>query len=110
MGVTIHFTDDDFNLMTMLLKCALFNETHTSANLAAELNSVSEEWGVDKKVMLAVSDNAANITNAIKNGTGWKFLGCYAHTLNLVVRDALNAQLMITDIINKVTIIVTHFK
>lgn len=110
MGVTIHFIDEDFKLQTMLLKCAVFNVSHTSANLSADLNNITEEWGVRQKVVLAISDNAANITSAIKNGTGWKFFGCYAHTLNLIVKDALNVQPEITEIIGKVKTIVTHFK
>ncbi|KAJ8958368.1 hypothetical protein NQ314_006429 [Rhamnusium bicolor] len=72
IGITIHFVDDDFKLQTMLLKCAVFNKSHISANLSDELNTISEEWGVNRKVVLAVSDNAANIASAIKNGTNYR--------------------------------------
>ncbi|KAJ8933184.1 hypothetical protein NQ318_011473 [Aromia moschata] len=48
----------------------LLSKSHSSANLSSELNSIAEEWGVKQKIMLAVSDNAPNITSAIKNGTG----------------------------------------
>jgi hypothetical protein len=34
MRVTIHFVDDDFKLQTMLLKCAVFSGSHTTANLS----------------------------------------------------------------------------
>jgi hypothetical protein len=90
MGVTIHFVDHDFKLQTMLLKCAVFNGSHTSANLSSELNTIA---GGHQKIVQAVSDNSANFTSAIKNGTGWKFFGCYAHTLTLIIRDALMSSL-----------------
>lgn len=46
MGITVHFIDNNFKLCSVLLKCAVFNESHTSANLAEELKSVTQEWGV----------------------------------------------------------------
>lgn len=90
MGVTLHFIDKNFALQTILLKCAVFCESHTNANLAAELKTITQEWGLDKNIILAISDNAANVKIAIVNGPGWKFFGCYAHTLNLIVRDSLS--------------------
>nr|CAI5863488.1 unnamed protein product [Callosobruchus analis] len=100
MGVTIHFIDEDFKLRTMLLKCAC----------QPELNSISEKWGIKKKIVLTVSDNAANITSAIKNGTSSTFFGCSAHNLNLIVRDALDVQPEIAQIMGKVKTIVAYFK
>lgn len=36
-------------------------------------------------------------------------LGCFAHTLNLIVNDALNVD-SLTSLINKIKIVVTHFR
>lgn len=58
-------------------------------NIAAELRRILDEWNLTRKVNFAVTDNAANITNAIKDHLGWKHYGCYAHTLNLVLQDSL---------------------
>ncbi|KAJ8968788.1 hypothetical protein NQ314_002096 [Rhamnusium bicolor] len=73
---------------------------HTSENLALELRKVTTEWGIKDKIILAVSDNAANIVSAIKS-VGWKQLGCVAHTINLTVKDGLKND-DIQTIINKV--------
>lgn len=109
MGVTIHFIDDNFKFQSMLLSCSTFNEAHTSNNLSEELRQITTNWKVEKKILLAVSDNAANIKSAILNGRGWKFFGCYAHTLNLIVQDALNLD-VVKDVLSKIKTIVSHFK
>jgi len=53
-----------------------------------------------KKIILAVSDNANNIKSAL-NSLKVKSLGCFAHTFNLIVQDALKLQLCLIDKINK---------
>lgn len=109
MSITAHFIDTDFTIQSTLLSCSIFYQNHTSENLAKELLAVIAEWGLNGRVVLAISDNAANIKSAIRNSTPWKFLGCYAHTLNLVVTDALKTP-NVNCTIDKVKTIVTHFK
>jgi hypothetical protein len=47
-----------------------------SDNLAKELLTIAKDWTIEGKIVLAVSDNAANIKSAIQNRTPWKFFGC----------------------------------
>lgn len=65
--------------------------------------------GYWKKIVLAVSDSASNIKNAISKELGWKHFSCFAHTLNLIVNDALHID-AVTEILEKIKIIVGHFK
>jgi len=90
-----------------LLDCFEFSERHTADNLAQQLLSVAAEWGVDKKVVCCLTDNAANVSKAIKT-IGWMHLPCLAHTINLVVRDALGLQAS-KPIIDKVKEAVEYF-
>lgn len=55
---------------------------------------------------MAVSDNASNIKNAL-GLLKLKHLGCFAHTLNLVVQSALTIE---NDLVDKVKTIVTYFR
>lgn len=109
VGITVHFIDDEFRFRSVLLKCATFDQAHTGVNLAKDLKDVAEEWGLLKKIVLTVTDNAANIKAAVINELGWKHFGCYAHTLNLIVQSALNLDI-IKELIDKVKTIVGHFK
>jgi hypothetical protein len=81
----------------------------TSENLATELRRVVESWGIENKILLAVSENAANIKNAISRKLSWNHFGCFAYTLNLIVKDGLKNKEM-SAIIEKVKQIVAHFR
>lgn len=48
------------------------------------------------KVVAIVTDNASNIVSAAR-ATGWRHIPCFAHTLNLVVQDALQADLTVVN-------------
>ncbi|GBP09516.1 Zinc finger BED domain-containing protein 6 [Eumeta japonica] len=45
-----------------------------------------EIWKISNKVTAIVSDNVNNIVAAVQSG-GWRHIGCFAHTLNLVVQE-----------------------
>lgn len=109
IAITAHFVNSKFDMCSILLECCPMTESHTAKNLSAVLMRVTEEWGITSKILLAVSDNASNIKNAIQNELKWRHLGCFAHTLNLIVKNALsNEQVCIT--LQKVKQIVAHFR
>lgn len=105
MAVTAHFITNNWELKSFLLECFSFTERHTAENLRNELVRVANDWNISRKVHAIVSDNAANIGKAVQL-TGWPHLGCVAHTLNLVVQ---NAVLTIKPLQLKLKAIVGHF-
>nr|CAI5848151.1 unnamed protein product [Callosobruchus analis] len=106
IAITGHFIDETFKMRSILLECDIFEGSHTGLNLSKTLIEVAKNWGLEKKVILAVSDNAANIKNAIAY-TGWKHFGCFAHSLNLTVQGALK---VVHAILEKIKIVVAYFK
>lgn len=68
--------------------------------------------GIEKDgVFLIVTDNGCNIKSAVYNYFGKeKHLPCFAHTLNLVVQNALDDTQNIANIITKGKNLVTFFK
>lgn len=107
MAVTIHFINDNFKAQSVLLECSSYPEAHTSVNLAAELQRITSLWGLENKILLAVSDNAASIQKAIKEDLKWRHFGCFAHTINLIVQNSLK---IVSPIVSKVRTLVAHFK
>lgn len=90
MSVTCHFIDD-FEMVSYLLDCFEFTERHTADNLAEKLRGIAAEWSVADKMVACVTDNAANVTLAVRKAN-WRHLPCFAHTLNLIVRRALDTM------------------
>lgn len=106
MAITIHFINNEFELKSILLGCHSFNSNHTANNLAQEIEHVLNSWNLYNKISFAVSDNAYNIKNALTT-LGFKNMGCFAHTINLIVQSTLTLE---EDLISKVKTIVTHFR
>jgi hypothetical protein len=70
---------------------------------------MAQDWGIEKKILLAESDNAYNIQNALSIQLNWRHFGCFAHTINLILKDGLKST-DVQQLISKVKIIVTHFR
>lgn len=105
MAITAHFIEENTSLKSFLLSCEEYSERHTSPNLCQYLQKVILDFEMFNKVTAIVSDNAANITSAISLG-GWRGIGCFAHTLNLVVQSAIKD---VNEIVMKVKRIVEYF-
>jgi len=105
-AVTIHFINRGCELKSYLLSCFKYSESHTSEHLKNELIRVVTEWGLENKVAACTSDNAANIVGSISL-CNWRYIGCFARSLNLVVQHALKEIQVVRD---KIKGIVGHFK
>lgn len=87
------------------MDCFPFTDRHTAENLKDELTRVVTEWGIKEKVFAIATDNAANITKAVKL-TSWNHLSCLAHTINLIVQGGIKE---INHIQTKIKAIVEYF-
>ena len=105
IAVTAHFISSDMVLQSCLLECVKYSERHTAENLCNDMKRVITEWGIADKVAAVVTDNAANITAAVRL-SGYRHLPCLAHTLNLVVQQAVQSIAPLKD---KVKHIVEYF-
>jgi hypothetical protein len=74
-------------------------------NLAANFRNCFKPWHIENKIAVIVSDNAANVVPTVRVG-GWRDLGCFAHTLNLIVQKGLKE---IDSTLSKIRRIVTFF-
>lgn len=108
IAVTAHFIDpkNETQLSSVLLGCNGFDEKHTSDNLSKFLRNTIDEWKLSDKLVGAVSDNAANIKAALVK-CNWRYLSCFAHSINLIVQSSLKC---IEPILDKVKEIVRFFK
>ncbi|XP_076047434.1 uncharacterized protein LOC143028969 [Oratosquilla oratoria] len=81
---------------------------HTSENIGGALKEICEEWDLLEKVCCIVTDNAPNIVKAVKD-MNVIHIPCFAHSLNLVVQNALKNTNDVKKVQEKVKAIVSFF-
>ena len=105
--ITAHYLDiDSGNLKSRILDCSKFENTHASKHLEAELRRVTEKFNIHEKLVVGVSDNAANIKKALHD-FGKIGIGCMAHSLNLIIVAAIKDMPELIELQKKVSRTVT---
>lgn len=102
LAVTAHFLTHDFVIKHMVLGCEAFGERHTGENLGNAIKKIIDEWELQNKILIVVSDNASNIKKAVKDILQLRHFGCYAHSINLIAHDSLVHAIEILDKIKKI--------
>lgn len=107
IATTAHFVGEmETNLQSYLLGCIPYDKSHTISNLGTLLKEEVQSWGLDEKIICVITDNASNDVGTVKYNN-WKHVACFAHTLNLVLGDALS---VLETQISTVKSIVAYFK
>ncbi|KAL2083380.1 hypothetical protein ACEWY4_021153 [Coilia grayii] len=110
LSLTAHWIGPDFSPKSTVLHAREFRGTHSANAITDAVEHMLRAWNIDKKkVHVILRDNAANIKKALDQ-LGVPSLGCFAHTLQLVVQHGLLAQRAVSDAIANGRKIVTHFK
>ncbi|XP_017470532.1 PREDICTED: zinc finger BED domain-containing protein 4-like [Rhagoletis zephyria] len=111
LGVTIHFLDN-LRLLSGTLGVLELHESHTAAYLGEHLSRLFIEWKVSTdKVSACVTDNDSTMMKLNRNLFGdKKIIPCFAHTLNLVVTQAIDKSTEVSALISKVRDIVKFIK
>lgn len=135
IGVTGHMIVD-FKLHTVLLACARVKGRHTAENILHYYEKVVSDYDLSGKIVAVVTDNAANMVKAFTlpgyqddiemgeeddNEAGEDVTDdvledipqhdrCFAHTLQLIVKDGLQSDSQINSILSKVSTIVGHVR
>ncbi len=99
LTLTCHFINSEWEIETAVLETWNVPELHTIINIGRQLQSVSEKWGVDKKVHCVVTDSGSNINGAV-NVNHWNHLSCFARQLNLIVSRAIEEAVEVKEVID----------
>lgn len=84
--------------------------SHTGEALCSKYKEMFDKWNIKKEqIHLFVVDNASNMRRAMLDGE-IPYIGCFAHTLQLIVNDGVLSQRYVKDILANCRRIVGHFK
>ena len=84
LSLTAHWIPDTFQHTVAMLNASRIDGSHTGAYIAQKIKETLESWFISTdKVHVVLRDNGSNMVKAMKDTK----LGCFAHTLQLIVHD-----------------------
>jgi len=99
LSLTAHWIDKSFAKVSAVLHVQALEMAHTGEYIAGRLSAMLESWNIPQEhVHIVISDNASNMVKAMQEASLAHF-GCFAHSLQLVLKDGLLSQRAIADII-----------
>ncbi|XP_067293402.1 E3 SUMO-protein ligase ZBED1-like [Pseudorasbora parva] len=109
LGVTCHYTNSNTELGSVMLGVSKFPKSHTADNIKEALSDLISDWGLTGSVAAMVTDNAANMVSGIQK-LGLRHLPCFAHTINLIVKRAVEEHEVFADIRKRARRVVSFFR
>nr|XP_023657625.1 zinc finger BED domain-containing protein 4-like [Paramormyrops kingsleyae] len=111
ISLTVHWVNSEsYALQSAVLQVKKCRGSHTSSTIATSITEMLKDWKIQlAKVHVIVRDNASNMKKAMEE-IAVPSLGCFAHTLQLVVHEGLISQRSVSDAIANARKIVGHFK
>ncbi|XP_065642414.1 E3 SUMO-protein ligase ZBED1-like [Hydra vulgaris] len=110
MSLTAHFLTEDMKQIHICLDVVPFPcESNTATNLVNFMNESLKRWGLLEKINVVIRNNARNIVSAMEVGK-FTIIPCFAHTLQLVVKDGCLANERISLLTATCRRIVGYFK
>jgi len=79
-----------WELQCFALEVSPLNNQHTALHLGETINRMVESWNLSTTGKFVVTDNARNIVSAINDYTEMQHFPCFAHTLQLSLKEGLS--------------------
>ncbi|KAM9788033.1 zinc finger BED domain-containing protein 4 [Syngnathus typhle] len=110
LSLTVHWLDRNHTPRSAMLQAKNFPGAHNGDTISTAIKAMLDKWNIPlNKVHVILRDNARNMKKAMEK-MGVCSLGCFAHTLQLVVNEGLLSQRSVSDAIAHGRQIVKHFK
>lgn len=82
---TLHQIDDQWNLESRVFKTSLMELSHTSQNICNDFNGVVDEYKLNNKKIVCVTDSAINMVGACRLIGNYR-VPCIAHKANTLIQ------------------------
>ena len=110
LSLTAHLISPEYRRYNAVLHAMPMEKAHTAEAIKTAMLDMLGDWNiVPHGVHLVLRDNGANMKRAMEDAS-FDSVGCFAHTIQLAIHDALKAQRAVIDTIAVAREIVGHFK
>lgn len=89
LGITCSYVDPDFILKEVTLAIEYVRYPHTAEHIAECFENILMQWKIRHITTTITTDNGANMKKSVKLLNGINWMGCFAHTLQLVIGKGL---------------------
>ncbi|KAL3265882.1 hypothetical protein HHI36_010075 [Cryptolaemus montrouzieri] len=109
LSLTAHGITNNYEKVSIILKCEQLEGPHTGEIVANNLNNILQDWGLSNESVHCISrDKGSNIMKAMSTAN-FPDTNCTIHQLQLCVRSATETEEFISPVVTKCKKIATHF-
>lgn len=109
LSLTAHAIDRDFHKVNLMLSAEPLEDRHTGEYLSQKFDSMLWKWNIpSSEVHCVLRDSGTNMKKALFLSEV-KNLDCTVHKLQIIVKNGIQSQKMVTDIITKCRSLSAHF-
>ncbi len=87
--ITCSYVDSDFTLKEITLTIQYVCYLHTAKNIAECIKNILQQWKIRDLIIAITTDNASNMKKCVELLNEIKWVGCFSHTLQLVIGKGL---------------------
>ena len=99
LSLTAHWFTDTFQHTSITLNASRITGSYTRAYITQKIKEILESWFISTdQVHVIMRDNGSNMVRAMKDASLPDF-GYFAHTLQLIVHEAILSQRAVIDIL-----------
>ena len=97
ISLTAHWLTNSFVKKSAVLHAQTLPGSHTGEIICGQYREMLAGWGIKKEQLhLIIRDNAAHMVKAMRDAA-YPDLGCFTHTLQLIVHDRVLKQRSVKD-------------
>ncbi|XP_074608805.1 E3 SUMO-protein ligase ZBED1-like isoform X2 [Acropora palmata] len=109
LTISCHFLNSSWELKSLVLETMLFTTSPSPEIIAGSLTRMLQTWGILKKIVAVVSEDASSGISAAAKGLGLTHVPSFTSVLNLVVSEAMKTDASVQELRTKCNQMVSFF-